>query len=577
MLGILALHSIGLEGTAIAMASLSPGVLSKLLQNAGNKDAKVTGEHRSALLQVIEIVPSSLGLGDDPWQNRGFFLKVSDSLHSAYVSVSDEDADLIYNDKIQLGQFVYVSRLDSSSSSVPVLLGLKPVPRRRPCVGKPVDLVSSDSLPIRSSGHDFKSVNASKTTKDTRRLSLDTARRIWDQKTSPTTKKAAASPIASSRTKSTTCEKKALTAKNDSSSSRRSSVSALKNKNEINSPKSTEKPLKKELKSSAESVIPSCLAKVPLSFKTWSEKPISWDELPPTISGPGREVVSHRNLAFLTAVRALEEASAAETAIRCLTAFSELCEVSQEISSGSLVEQYLDLHESIQKAAMKINSVLSTGLIEAKSSGYVDQLSDECKTLKNRNSLSWIHAAIETNLSKFNLLKMPETSGVVNGEKFHYVIIENSLKELNSENHSPQQKQIPRSHGGVPFDSSSKGASSPARRHLSVTRKLNPARESCSKGSGLKEASSLVEILISTSRKWFLKYLEDSLKTEFGLHRKEGKSEIGHLLRQLKRVNQWLDDFVGGGVEVDGRIESLRKKLYRFLLENVDSAVASGK
>ena len=49
--------------------------------------------------------------------------------------------------------------------------------------------------------------------------------------------------------------------------------------------------------------------------------------------------------------------------------------------------------------------------------------------------------------------------------------------------------------------------------------------------------------------------------------------EIASLLRQLKRVNKWLDDSVVDGVGTDERIEGLRKKLYGFLLEHVDSAV----
>lgn len=34
------------------MVSLSPGTLRKLLQNVGDKDFRVAGEHRSALLQA---------------------------------------------------------------------------------------------------------------------------------------------------------------------------------------------------------------------------------------------------------------------------------------------------------------------------------------------------------------------------------------------------------------------------------------------------------------------------------------------------------------------------------------------
>jgi hypothetical protein len=67
------------------MASLTPGVLLKLLQHI-NSDVKVTGEHRSALLQVISIVPALAG--SELWPNQGFYLKVSDSSHATYVSLA---------------------------------------------------------------------------------------------------------------------------------------------------------------------------------------------------------------------------------------------------------------------------------------------------------------------------------------------------------------------------------------------------------------------------------------------------------------------------------------------------------
>lgn len=98
------------------------------------------------LFKVISIVP---WLDDDPWKSRGFYLRVSDSEHSAYVSVSDEDAELILSDSVQLGQFIHVTRLDAGSP-VPVLRGLKPVAKRRPCVGEPKDLISSDFLTVKS-------------------------------------------------------------------------------------------------------------------------------------------------------------------------------------------------------------------------------------------------------------------------------------------------------------------------------------------------------------------------------------------------------------------------------------------
>lgn len=203
----------------IAMASLTPGVLSKLLQNAGNR---VTGEHRQALLQVTEIIPR---LSEDTWQpNTGYFLKLSDSLHSAYVSVSDSDAELIRSDKLQLGQFVYVTRFDSddSSSPVPLVCGLNPLPKRRPCVGNPTDLVSSDSLSFLTTSKPNSNVKKKKMNKGSvsgsvlrshsngnkknnvvvgmRRLSLDSStRRVWDHSVVSKTKPP--SPSSSSRFK----------------------------------------------------------------------------------------------------------------------------------------------------------------------------------------------------------------------------------------------------------------------------------------------------------------------------------------------------------------------------------------
>lgn len=119
------------------MASLTPGVLLKLLQSV-NSNVKVRGEYRSALLQVISIVPALSG--SELWPNQGFFVKVSDSSHSTYVSLSKEDNELILNNKLQLGQFFYVDRVEAGKP-VPILVGVRPLPGRNPFVGNPKDLM----------------------------------------------------------------------------------------------------------------------------------------------------------------------------------------------------------------------------------------------------------------------------------------------------------------------------------------------------------------------------------------------------------------------------------------------------
>lgn len=119
------------------MASLTPRVLIKLLQTM-NTNIKVRGEYRSVLLQVISIVPALAG--SELWPNQGFFIKVSDSSHSTYVSLRNEDNELILNNKLGLGQFFYVDKLEAGTP-VPVMVGVRPISGRHPFVGNPKDLM----------------------------------------------------------------------------------------------------------------------------------------------------------------------------------------------------------------------------------------------------------------------------------------------------------------------------------------------------------------------------------------------------------------------------------------------------
>lgn len=165
------------------MASLVPGVLVKLLQHM-NTDVKVAGEHRSSLLQVVSIVPALSG--SDLFTNQGFYLKVSDSSHATYVSLPEEQHDLILSDKIQLGQFIHVDRLEAATP-VPILWGVRPVPGRHACVGNPEDLVLTSS----SNGIGSKkaqSTNGLKTTnglKDAGILSLEKEKSKLDKINAP--------------------------------------------------------------------------------------------------------------------------------------------------------------------------------------------------------------------------------------------------------------------------------------------------------------------------------------------------------------------------------------------------------
>jgi hypothetical protein len=120
------------------MASLTPGLILKLLQ-AMNTDTRVTGDHRSPLLQLIGIVPALAG--SDLFSNQGFYLNLSDSLNSTYVLLSHPDTDLILNNRLQLGQFLYVDRFHFNTP-LPIVTNIRPLPTRHPFVGSPEPLVA---------------------------------------------------------------------------------------------------------------------------------------------------------------------------------------------------------------------------------------------------------------------------------------------------------------------------------------------------------------------------------------------------------------------------------------------------
>lgn len=195
-----------------------------------------------------------------------------------------------------------------------------------------------------------------------------------------------------------------------------------------------------------------------------------------------------------------------------------------------------------------------------------------CKKFTDKNATSWVQAAVGTDLSKFGLFTKEDKRGNLNGEKCHYVVLETS-KKVEVENNSPDQKRSPRNQEALISGSRLKTSPYNSRQHLPTTKKTTTEKEGQSTGNGLSQAASLAEKLLLLSGSWFLNYLDASLNDGFGLRKGEGDSQIACLLGQLKRVDQWLDDSVPDGSGANERIEGLKKKLYGFLLDNVDSAV----
>lgn len=126
------------------MASLKSGVLTKLLEDMNVDDEKGLEDVRKpVLLQIRSIIPV-LEEGDF-WPNKGFYLKVSDLSHAMYASLPREQDEMILSNILQLGQFIYVQKLEAAYP-VPLLRGVMPVPGRRPCDGTPEDILPVTNL-----------------------------------------------------------------------------------------------------------------------------------------------------------------------------------------------------------------------------------------------------------------------------------------------------------------------------------------------------------------------------------------------------------------------------------------------
>ncbi|KAF3329008.1 hypothetical protein FCM35_KLT06086 [Carex littledalei] len=131
------------------MTSLAPGIVKKLLDGMKYGAQNPVGDHRTALLQVTDIVPVDL---DEKalWPKHGFYIKLSDSTDSVYTSLPADQSDLVMSNKIQLGQFIHLDRLEPSLP-VPVIAGCRPLPGRHPLVGTPDPVRTSSRIQRRGS------------------------------------------------------------------------------------------------------------------------------------------------------------------------------------------------------------------------------------------------------------------------------------------------------------------------------------------------------------------------------------------------------------------------------------------
>ncbi|CAA3020262.1 Hypothetical predicted protein [Olea europaea subsp. europaea] len=523
------------------MASLTPGVLVKLLQCI-NSNIKVRGEYRSSLLQVISIVPAISG--SELWPDHGFFMKVSDSSHSTYVSLSKEDNELILNNKLQLGQFFYVDKMEGGTP-VPILVGIRPIPGRHPFMGNPKDLMQmleasgSDSpVQVDQDGVTNSKLNESAEAKEEsaknklviKEEKAGVASRYMDGVLTPNTKIREADQNYGTRRNENENDGAAgkkigllkgkqheLKSQTRPSSPSRTHPDASTHNSDIDAFKTLVARTSSRLR---EVECPAKQESVGMNFlsnnnnKKQSPEAISWSKLPANLLKPGKGMIRRKNLASLVLAEAQKEAIAAENLVKCLSMFSYLCSSASPENPHIYLNKFFTLYQLIEKEDVTI-------ITKDVSHNFSTNLSLEDKDKYNRKSGS---------LQGSSMTRTPRSSIELSGaDKLEW-----------------------------------------------------------SKGGGSTEIKELKKILLHESQSWFLKFLDRALDAGFRLNYQENKGKesfarflepnnhIATALSQLKQANEWLDKLRSKlSSEKNGLLEtvdSLKQKVYACLLTHVDSA-----
>ncbi|TXG64131.1 hypothetical protein EZV62_011125 [Acer yangbiense] len=361
------------------MANLTSGVLFRLLGEMGVEDKQFDYDdcRKPVLLQIRSIIPV-LAEGGDLWPNRGFFVKVSDFSHAMYVSLPQDQDDMILCNKLQLGQLIYVEKLEAAYP-VPVLKGVRPVPGRLPCEGEPADLVSLNSLE-RFCGVSEKIMIVEES-------SVEKTRQLRES-------------FHSSRASSCTTEGDVSSTrplKCDSSDDYSSQIPrrkdagfAMKSARHSNQIRTTSS----SRKNNRESLYPAMKFGL-LNDEKRAESEISWDSLPSNLVK-----LRKRDGALLAAVESLLEASVAERVLKCLRA---------SIQSGKIDDQQpsLDKVFNLQNDLVQTRLIVQS-LIKSDLPRMIDSDSNDPDSIKQvlkvgldikRIATSWIKVALESNLA----------------------------------------------------------------------------------------------------------------------------------------------------------------------------------
>uniref|UniRef100_A0A2N9J4G3 DUF936 domain-containing protein n=1 Tax=Fagus sylvatica TaxID=28930 RepID=A0A2N9J4G3_FAGSY len=597
------------------MANLSPGVLVKLLGEMG-VDEKFLGDRKPVLIQVRSIIPV-LAEGD-LWPNQGFYLKVSDSSHAMYVSLPQEQDDMVLCNKLRLGQLIYVEKLEMAYP-VPVLKGVKPLLGRHPCVGSPKNLVVINNLVnVRGVSDSVSSIekdNDVLKNLEERYRSLSNSKVRPNEEKSRRSRRSRNSDIEREHSDVVKASRKITSGlvdkDSDSESSTVSSCSSVIIKRrswngaEISDSPFVKRGMKLSARRRSASVSPvisvgndssddnSCLSRrkdigidlksvkrsnkcgIPMSVRyreepiepaavfSWAddkkvtETKILWNSLPPTLVELGKEVSRHRDVALLAAVEALQEASAAEGLLKCLSTYSELQAAEGDAQKPS-VDKFLSLQDDFMRTQSIIQSL--TNICPLREHDHDPNIAGSIQeSLKlamerKKNATVWIETALASDLTLFSAPTTPKPTALV----------KKSSTTHGSEPKGTCTAKKHRNYGEI---------------HMGLAAEIDN-QTSWVKGSTLSATVDLTNSMHDECRRWFLgfveSYLDEAKSKTISI---ESDSEVSEIMCQIKKVSDWLDVMVkkeakspNSSVE-DSELEAygrVRDKIYAILLKNVE-------
>ncbi|KAI9124943.1 hypothetical protein K1719_003559 [Acacia pycnantha] len=539
------------------MATLAPGILQKLLDGI-NTGVKPTGEHRSSLLQVTDIVPADLD-EKNLWPKHGFYIKVSDSSHSIYVSLPSHQDDFVLSNKMQLGQFIYVDRLEPGSP-VPVVKGAKPLPGRHPLVGTPEPLMGLRQKGVRSEQRPPDSARP-------RRGSWETGGNDGDKISSPMVFKPVnldfdqCTPVKEPRSSAKNCNFQAkMVSPMGMTSARTTPVSGVRSSvgggllakmtdAKLESPALLRKscvvsssskfprsrsvcgrepripiiPFKSSEKKSAtppprlrsgdaenqdSNITPQMqIQSTNSAFDGNNSNNLSLSiNLPGKLGSLGKEAMQQREASQKIALKALRDASATESLVRCLKMFSSLCKSSQAEAPVTCFEQFLEFHSLIVQAVNEMVSIEAATSASEMAQKQCEQDDEESSVLNEitHNSLSKRKCGLYKSVSSANMGKLLRSST-------------NNQKEI-LERKGPTFVKFPLDPIGENDENKKQTSSS-----------------SCSISNTIK----LGKQIETEAGTWFMEFIEKSL--EKGMKKVKGKGERKVAQSLILKVINWIE------------------------------------